>query len=160
MMRDIKFRGKRIDNGEWAHGSLIKSLKSEAFKITEGYFAVGEYGEQQFAFNVNPDTIGQYTGSKDKNGVEIWEGDVVDCTCELFSDFGKTPTGTFTTSLYEIVWHEDCWAKKEVKNNRWTKSWSNYGHITKNISISCEKFYVVIGNIHDNPELLGVTADG
>ena len=42
-MLEIKFRGKRIDNDEWVYGSLIKSLKSETCKITEGYFTVGGY---------------------------------------------------------------------------------------------------------------------
>ena len=66
-MREIKFRGKRVDNGEWVYGYYMNR------KGNQSHFILNEKGN----FRVHPETVGQYTGLKDKNGVEIYEDDVV-----------------------------------------------------------------------------------
>lgn len=81
-MREILFRGKRVDNGEWVYGFLVEALncvtdKNETFIIEQDatYFT---YGEFACAVEVKPETVGQYTGIKDDQDVRIFEGDIVE----------------------------------------------------------------------------------
>ena len=134
-MREIKFRGKRIDNSEWVYGW---------FSEDSGYAEIlTEYNDCEVIL----ETVGQYTGLKDRDGVEIYEGDIlVEKDVDVLEKFTKVdgsewsrPTGKREDRKYTVFFDEkkaqfttkDCWL------------WS----LAKSVKI--------IGNIHDKPELMG-----
>ena len=75
MNREIKFRGKRLDNGEWVYGNLQQqAVNNEEWYITSITSPFNEFLNESHI--INPKTVGQYTGLKDKNSKEIYEGDI------------------------------------------------------------------------------------
>lgn len=133
-MREILFRGKRLDDGEWAEGGIYHNSEDEiVFIIKDTGLGYHEFIE------VIPGTIGQFTGLYDKNDKKIFEGDIViHCNENPHGDIEKG----------QVYWDEDFCGWRRTSNGAF-----NHGIIdTYRIAPNC--VYEVIGNIHDNPELL------
>ena len=126
-MREIKFRGKRLD-GIWIYGDLWHR------PYTKDWVTIVSFMEDTGGFVVIPETVGQYTGLKDKNGIEIYEGDIVENTTQT----------VYLGDKFEVVWNKN-YAGYQLMSNGFT---SNIPLIQNFMS------YKVIGNIYENPELL------
>ena len=124
-MRDILFRVKRLDNGEWVYGSLLQVEYDDGSVVTAIFDRKDSGGDAE----VHPSTVGQYTGLNDKNGERIFEWDVltVDGEDGFFVLEFQEDTARFVMSGDSVVVDFDNFWSYEVE---------------------------VMGNIHDNPELL------
>ena len=142
-MREILFRGKRLQGGNWVEGYFFKSdinkRERESGKATliftpdcDTFITVPECHN---SFMVVSDTVGQYTGLKDKNGKRIFEGDIAKVLQGKDKDIAYVGFENGAFMLYPKtgnVYERTLWSY-------WYNDWD----------------VEVIGNIHDNPELLG-----
>ena len=126
MSREILFKAKRADNGEWVEGYFAKR---------HGIPYIYEIRQcPQSIYEIDETTLCQYTGLTDKNGNKIWENDICDRK-ERFPEIVKMQKGDWTLDYGYVIGREDCYC--------------NLGFYV------CERKSVeVIGNIFDNPELL------
>ena len=154
-MRKILFRGKRMDNGKWILGSLIKVKirNATAWIIFKPDFAFvdGRVSSLDHA-NVDPEAVGQCTGLKDKNGKWIFEGDIIK------SHYANAPKADF---IEEVVFHNGRFCALYQKDGckMWQSLADSVPHHPQD-KMAYMEWCEVIGNIHDNPELLeGVDHD-
>ena len=143
-MREILFRGKRADNGEWVEGNLFIPDKPE----TPTQICIGT-NVVRITYDIHPETIGQYTGLTDRNGKKIFEGD-------LLNGF-EYPFLSDNAHNYfaEVIWFDNCPAFGLYTHKH---PLSAVRGISEGNCELMEDFdssqWEVIGNIHDNPELL------
>ncbi len=130
MNREILFRGKRIDNEEWIEGSLL-NFRENTYIIPHNSECSYDTAEKP-AFKITPETVGQYTGLCDRNGVKIFEDDIVEHTT-FYNENIRTG----------YVEYSDRYAAFFIKGS---------GHSDNQMYAFCN--FKVIGNIHDNPGLL------
>ena len=130
-MRDILFRGKRTDNEEWDYGDLwCNPYGKRVVCIVSPINDQGTTGGNE----VDPETVGQYTGFKDKNGKKIFEGDIL--SAHLDEDNPDYET------VVQVIWEEYGWRTMEENG------------LSDPLDDEDAEIFAIIGNIHDNPELL------
>ena len=148
-MRNIEFRGKDIDTGEWKYGfysqfhnrplvnepnihQIFELLEENSSPIILGNTSIGGLW-----FTIDENTLGQFTGLKDKNGTKIYEGDVL---------IGDIPELVSSQNLIGIVEYEESAFIIRFPNR---KSWQ-----IQKVGFCSFMNYRVIGNVYDNPELI------
>lgn len=128
-MRKIVFRGKRVDNEhKWVYGDyhdLNRGKSISFFKVFAGVFV----GTPSTMYAVIPETVGEYTGVEDENGTRIFEGDI------LSAQFDEEARGCVCWNDYG--WHIKIGSRPYPLEQDWIG-----------------RYFKVIGNIYDNPELL------
>jgi len=129
-MREIKFRGQRVDNKEWVYGGIFIPNSNSGKAVIYTYDPIDKY-------SVYSETVGQYTGLKDKNGTEIYEGDIVHII--LWDREGKPIIEEKAIVVFEH-------GKFGVHRGR-------ESHLSS-FDAFFNTTFEVIGNIHDNPELM------
>lgn len=133
-MREILFRGKRMDNGEFVEGALV--IKHDPLLEISYCFIIAQGKKDSFVtwHKVDPDTVGQYTGLTDMQDAKIFEGDIV----QFGGEYGKIEYSE-NEAMFQVVF----------------EGWlTDFDHL-RGTDV------VVIGNIHDNPELMdGGDEDG
>lgn len=142
-MREILFRGKRIDNGEWVYGYYArKGADKESFRhyicvstFSSDYQSNYTYPFYLYDYEVDPSTVGQYTGLT-ANGKKIFEGDIVKVT-GLYPDRDGEKRIWRQSRVGEVFYYHGAFYF-----DKWL------------LCKTSEKCIEVIGNIHDNPELL------
>lgn len=162
-MREIKFRGKRLENGKWIYGDLYHARDITC--ICD--WSIRPNTVENFA--VDPATVGQYTGLKDKNGKEVWEGDIIQ-----YKSYAAGRRWWRTTEEIPEIEREVQQQRDEYVTKRGVCEYSDgyfsvdgiflfYVKVGERIRTykctSCDVEerqwdFEVIGNIHDNPELL------
>jgi uncharacterized phage protein (TIGR01671 family) len=151
-MREILFRGKRVDNGEWVEGYYYKRFMYpdkmvDAIQVYDG----SDFGHVEY-HNIIPETLGQYTGDlTDKNSKRIFEGDIL-----AFPDVGEDgyeyKEGYDFTNVATVCWNNGRWELQDFGDH-------NSGIMDDMKFSHCDFVGIfgeseVIGNIHDNPELI------
>ena len=131
MKREILFRGKRVDGHGWAEGGIVLRANGQIF------ISPIVNASQIIISAVDPDTVGQYTGLKDRNGKRIFEGDVVE-----YRGVGWDWEEQEMVRAV-VVWEYGGWTAQESD-----------GCYLDPMAESEETQMTVIGNIYDNPELL------
>lgn len=124
-MREILFRGKRTDNGKWVKGLLT---------VMWGQYHIINPNDENTAYPIDIETVGQYTGLTDKNGKKIFEGDIIKDHSFTIDDFSKVVYDTENAQFSLADCDEICDTMEE---------WERY-----------REDYEIVGNIYDNPELV------
>ena len=140
-MREILFRGKAKDSGEWVEGDLVRL--NDGGKVSWYIYGKAE---------VDPETVGQFIGLTDRNGKRIFEGDVI-------KHYNRVSLGDFKSFDTGVIF----WDEKKCMLRRSSAVQSHDEDVecfvnedSPQVWKETARYYEVIGNIHDNPELAEV----
>lgn len=170
-MRDIRFRGKRTDADEWVEGDLIHGqgpMYRQMFILPQQHIYPKGCSNLN-GWNVDPSTVGQFIGKKDKNENEIWEGDIAKqplsfASYEFYAPY--YPTGHdgygYIDCIGTIIFKESSFFFRCDKVLKETSPWHDKYNLTRHFLNRCYSIEncKIIGNIHDNPELFNAQNDG
>ena len=161
-MREILFKGKKKDNGEWIEGYLLDGGMPGEKRIFIGKLVIGKWTVMADEFDeVDPDTICEYTGSTDKNNKKIWENDILmrhgnseDLVKAVFGEFGvrNIETGSIVDKV--VGWHYEIIPTDAISR---CEPFCYSMPLTKDYIDRCEM--EAVGSIFDNPELLQEESD-
>ena len=145
-MREIKFRGKSVETGKWEYGNLVITDHNRLYEMIDN--------ERRYRGVIAFETVGQFTGLHDKNGKEIYEGDIVE-----FEDAGEEgyeyKEGFGFDNIAQVVYDNGIYTLSNFgeNDNSYYATDGTAEEVLEEVlrNGNCE----VIGNIYDNPELLG-----
>ena len=157
-MREILFRGKRTDNGEWVYGYFVKMLWE---------YSIIPLEDENTVYPVDPETVGQYTGLTDKNGKKIFEGDIISKNRVIIRkvEWEEDSTGFFPFTVIEdggraYVDAEECEVIGNVNDNKelLNNVEAHHNDYNKPLEIRwlCRNCHREWHKEHDNPELMEV----
>ena len=148
MMREILFRGKRVDDGAWVYGSYV-----EQYGAREIYLPDGVDRECGFDhYHIFPESVGQYTGLTDKNGTKIFDGDILSVTVrEHVKECGLR---RFTGKTIKTVWSVEYSERRTQGNGFFVFGKDRRFSLGLTKSVLYNASAEVVGNIYDNPELM------
>lgn len=126
-MREILFRGKRVDDGKWVYGYCYELEKKPMISSCV----------KREAYEIYPETVGQFTGLTDKNGKKIFEGDIV----RRFNSKEQE------VMRYAVKWNTDCCMFVLICEDTYL------GEYDSDFTVFYGEEFEIVGNVHDNPEL-------
>ena len=128
-MREILFRGKRVDDGKWVYGCY--------YELDMGKVMISTCIKRE-AYEVQHKTVGQFTGLTDKNGKKIFEGDIV----RRFNSKKQE------VMRYAVKWNTDCCMFVPICEDTYL------GEYDSDFTVFYGEEFEIVGNVHDNPELM------
>lgn len=151
-MREILFRGKRLDDGEWVYGSFCMDAREQFNGLcgVDGFIRLYDKAKGKMqTYEVDRETVGQYTGLNDKNGERIFEGDIVR------THYANARNADF---VEQVVFHNGRFSSLyELRGPINGKMWANLPDDVPYLPLDRTPYMAwceIIGNTYDNPELL------
>lgn len=152
-MKTFKFRGKRIDNGEWIYGSLVVETYPDFYNYSIRTKDEEDWTSKYRDVPVDKNTLGQFTGLKDKNDKEIYEGDIIRMHY-FFDNYDPETLGAFEDEA-EIIGVVKC----ELLGGFYVETVDDHSSCYLQWVEEPTEELEVLGNIYDNPELLEEQTD-